>query len=194
MAWAMRTPVFSDSLGRKLGAEMGWMGLVLSLAAVSEQADSPREPVEEGVGFRVLRASPETESSLRLSTVSRAQLRLIEVEAELRELLVRPSVGQVFLGNLKKVGPWMGLGLIPLSGGLVLGLGGSNYSLTIPMSAAQAVVYPVVGIGGFAVAGLLVALFSVVSHYIDEADRAPARRARIDALRLERDDLYRLVR
>ena len=71
---------------------------------------------------------------------------------------------------------------------LVMGFG-HRASLTIPMSAEQAIIYPVVGIGGFVLAGMMVALSSVITHLLDEADRAPTRLARIHALEQERTRL-----
>ena len=149
------------------------------------------EPISDDAHSHTLRARDEDPSALRLST---AKHRLVELEFELGDLLVRPTAGQVFLTSIRKVGPWMGLGLLPLSGGLVLGLGGTGASWTVPLTTSQAIIYPVIGIGAFALSGLLVALFSVVSHFVDEADGAPARQLQIDGLRRERADLRELLK
>ena len=167
--------------------KMLWVALSMSLAAA--EVDAPREEVvraefSQGV---TTRAPPESEATLRIESSQHASARLLEIEGELRELLVRPSVGEVFVGSIKRLGPWMGIGLIPLAGGIALGY--AHVSLTVPQSTSQAILYPVIGIGAFAVSGFLVALFSVVSHFIDEADGAPKRQLRIDALRAERDGL-----
>ena len=165
---------------------MLWVALSMSLAAAPDapRQDEVRAEFSEGV---TTRAPPESEATLRIESSQHASARLLEIEGELRGLLVRPGPGEVFVGSLQRLAPWMCIGLIPLGGGMALGF--AHVSLTVPLSTSQAILYPVIGIGAFAVSGLLITLFSVVSHFIDEADGAPKRQLRIDALRAERDGL-----
>lgn len=173
-------------LARALGDAPAFEGvsLVVPIPAPGSAQNPPRS---EDAHSRTLRAQVAIESALRLDTNKRKRVRLAEIQGELHDLLDRPSFGGLFIDNVKKVAPWMGVGLIPLAGGLALGY--ANVKLTVPLTTEQAVIYPGIGIGAFVLTGLMVALGATISHFVDESDSRGFRQQQVDALRLERESL-----
>jgi len=113
--------------------------------------------------------------------------RVREIDGELRGLEVRLGGGQVFLQTAQLLTPWFLVGAAPL---MVLGVGlgytksdGSDPGVTRSAFAAVGV------LGAVAASLLVVCVFRVVDHWVDEASSARERNERIRQLRTERQAL-----
>ena len=116
-------------------------------------------------------------------------LRLREIDDALYPLEVRPTAGRVFLQTGERLLP-----IFVIAGAPALGLGLALGFIKANVDSADSGVGRVLsgaGLGLVVVAGalLVVCAFKLIDHWVEEADSAPARNARIRELKAERQAL-----
>lgn len=134
--------------------------------------------------------NPDLHAEHAPSLVSRqasSALRLREIDDELYTLEVRPTGGQVFLKTGALLAPWFLIGAAPMMvvGG-ALGLVKADSSNSAFNVAAAGAAGTLLIVGAIL---LVVCVFKVFDHWMDEANTSREREGRIRQLRTERQDL-----